>query len=1065
MQGCAGRIRGYLCALCAAPLLCVPALAAVDRCDNAIRLEAVSGDSIALARERALLVSLAGVDVGDVVRVVQGNIDVRWLFLRSGHASDAVVDAPTMSAGSELAVAPADNPIICVWSEDTEHPAGRIRIEHQRFVDPALRQAMRARAAADRDAPVKTAQQRRKEYLHAASLLETAGRNELAAEAFLASGMIAKWNNMPIEAKQDFAAAVARADRAKSAELSGWARHWLGSVMTASGDFGAARAVFERALKSGSSISPDLRAALQIYAGLMHHSQGELQAAARWYEMSLDTLDGIDSPVRRAMALNNLAGLHYQQGEAHRAAPLFDDVVRAYESMGNRMIIEGLTNAGRAYTALGEFETAIARLDRAISSKPDAGYSRGGVLEALGRAFFGLGDWKRAEESFSAALADAELTADVTMRARLQRELGRLAMITGDTRGGTEILAAALKAFSGAEALAEETGTGCDLARAYLANGQTDEVARLLPQLERRLPALEAQRLVAQQGCLREVHGQLAMRAGDPQLARRYLDKAAMLYDAGGLGVRLLEVRALLAALALQDGRTAEALAILDQASSEASAVLERLTRGAQRRSYLDATRRLLDLRVQALMDPDSGDLYAAFEASAAARAPLLRSTFHDVRANPARSGQEANSRARLAGLLSRKTQLLESGASSSELAGLLLDIASAEWDVDGADSATKLSRHAIAGLAAVQAQLNDRQLLLHYHLGDSRGWLWTVSADDASVYDMPGNAELAPLVAELRRHWGAPSRDANAEHEVAHAIADRLFGQLSDRLRDRELILVPDRSLHLLPFTGLPLLIDGRRIPLIQVSTSTRVAWPGGATRRRTSYQSAAVFATPGEGDLVAINAAMRSAAADARVFEGLSGSAREIDAIVAAFGADSVAIEIENLTSTAFRDLAVRPAGILHVSAHAYVHPFEPDLSAIVLNPDSAAGDSRSARLTALEVAALPLSQGLVVLSACETGVGPVSPTEGPVSLAHAFLAAGAENVIATLWQIPDAAAARFGELFYQALTRDESTAATALQAAQLGMLNERRWRDPYFWAGFTLTSVPATDPSPHH
>jgi CHAT domain-containing protein len=129
---------------------------------------------------------------------------------------------------------------------------------------------------------------------------------------------------------------------------------------------------------------------------------------------------------------------------------------------------------------------------------------------------------------------------------------------------------------------------------------------------------------------------------------------------------------------------------------------------------------------------------------------------------------------------------------------------------------------------------------------------------------------------------------------------------------------------------------------------------------------------------------------------------------------------------------------------------------MSSLLLGANGDADDFHTA-ISALEISAWSVNQRLVVLSACESGVGPVSATEGPVSLAQAFLEARAREVIATLWRVPDVAAARFSKAFYTALASGNGSSIDAVRTAQVGMLREGRWRDPHFWAGFTLTVAP--------
>jgi CHAT domain-containing protein len=113
----------------------------------------------------------------------------------------------------------------------------------------------------------------------------------------------------------------------------------------------------------------------------------------------------------------------------------------------------------------------------------------------------------------------------------------------------------------------------------------------------------------------------------------------------------------------------------------------------------------------------------------------------------------------------------------------------------------------------------------------------------------------------------------------------------------------------------------------------------------------------------------------------------------------------------------------------------------------------------LTALEASGLDLfGTRLVVMSACETGLGKVTNGDGVYGLRRALVIAGTETVVMSLWQVDDLATRDLMAGYYQRLQAGEGRSA-ALRNVQLALLNNPRYAHPYYWASF----VSAGDSSP--
>ena len=122
-----------------------------------------------------------------------------------------------------------------------------------------------------------------------------------------------------------------------------------------------------------------------------------------------------------------------------------------------------------------------------------------------------------------------------------------------------------------------------------------------------------------------------------------------------------------------------------------------------------------------------------------------------------------------------------------------------------------------------------------------------------------------------------------------------------------------------------------------------------------------------------------------------------------------------------------------IIHLAVHAIANELHPERAALVLLSDPAKGEDGF--LQASEIVQLALDADLVVLSACDTAVGPVEGQEGIANLSKAFLLAGARTVISTLWSVEDDTALYLMKEFYAQLAHG-SNAADALTSAKRTM-----------------------------
>ena len=140
------------------------------------------------------------------------------------------------------------------------------------------------------------------------------------------------------------------------------------------------------------------------------------------------------------------------------------------------------------------------------------------------------------------------------------------------------------------------------------------------------------------------------------------------------------------------------------------------------------------------------------------------------------------------------------------------------------------------------------------------------------------------------------------------------------------------------------------------------------------------------------------------------------------------------------------------LHFAAHGNVDEAHPARSGIVLSPLTDPKEDGTLQMN--EIMQLKLNADLVTLSACRTGLGKLLHGEGMIGLTRAFIYAGANSVVVSLWNVNDVATASLMKSFYQNL-QSGMPKAEALRQAKLELLTgeKRAWRHPYYWAPFVL------------
>jgi CHAT domain-containing protein/tetratricopeptide (TPR) repeat protein len=414
------------------------------------------------------------------------------------------------------------------------------------------------------------------------------------------------------------------------------------------------------------------------------------------------------------------------------------------------------------------------------------------------------------------------------------------------------------------------------------------------------------------------------------------------------------------------------------------------------------------------------------------------------------------------------------------------------------------------------QELLDDKTLLLEYALGDERSYLWVVTPTSIDGYELPKRADIEKvagrikdilascrkLPGELGSHYQARLAEAYGQYRpAATSLSQMLLEPVAARLGNKRLIIVAEGDLQYIPFGGLPVPAtaassaeqaamaspdgSGASAPLaldheiINLPSASVLALIRSEIRhRQLAPKAVAVLADPVfEKDDTRLPAAHKVGETVKQQWakpEALSRALEDLDVLNDNLrlprlyssrqeAADIMAAappngRLEAIDFKASRALATDPLlaqyRIIHFATHGLLDDKHPELSGIVLSLfDEQGRPQEDGFLRLHDIYNLKLPVELVVLSACQTGLGKKMKGEGLIGLTRGFMYAGAARVIASLWKVDDAATAELMKRFYKAMFKDKMTPAAALRAAQVSMWKQPRWRNPYFWSGFIL------------
>jgi len=367
--------------------------------------------------------------------------------------------------------------------------------------------------------------------------------------------------------------------------------------------------------------------------------------------------------------------------------------------------------------------------------------------------------------------------------------------------------------------------------------------------------------------------------------------------------------------------------------------------------------------------------------------------------------------------------------------------------------------KHRPLDIRAMQQQLaQSKQGLIQYFAGYEHLYMFRVWQGHFDLLRVPKPRHLEQRITQLRNslyEWAMDPTDKDLERyqASAHQLYAQIFRPLEEGLPQR-LVIVADGVLQNIPFDVLlrdsvdlgtpfeayPYLIKDYQVSYAHSSYLQFAELP----RRRAPKSRILGFAPSFEetgGPAVSMISRQQQ-------MGPLLSNTVELEAISNRFPLDPTV----GAAATRQRFLELAPQySVLHLATHAKANNQEGESSYLCFSGNA---DSLR-RLYTRDLYSIDLNADLVVLSACETGIGQLAKGEGNISLARGFAQAGARSLVNTLWRVSDQAAAELMTYFYDGLeegqTKDEALRNAKLQYLATAPAAQRH---PFFWGAYVGT-----------
>jgi CHAT domain-containing protein len=999
------------------------------------------------------------VNAGQYLRVVvqQQGIDVTVVLIGPDQRRLLEVDSPNGNFGPEpiSAVAEVSGEYqIEVRPSDKKAAAGAFEIRVEALREPTP--ADRSRVRAERD------------FTETATLLSqpaTASRQQ-ALEKLVAL--------LPVFRSLE--------DRAMEA----WTLNRLGLAYISLGQPRQALSYYNEALAISKVVGDSrIEARMLNNIGGAYDILGEPRKALDYYAQAVALWENLSNVVAQGDTLNNIGVSYYNLGELQRSLDYYNRALPLRRAGSNwRREADTLDNISLVYIALGEPQPALEHLARALELRRTAKDTQGEAnsLNQIGFAYAAMGETTKALDYYAQALPLRRTAGDRRGEAVTLKNIGMAYAALQQPQQAIEQHEQALKLLRAIGSRREEAFTLVQLGNAYALSGNLQQgvadyaqALSIFQILNDRLGEARTRQSIAE----------AESRRGNLSEARSQIEAAITLIEAMRAQVVSQQLRTSFFA-SRQDAYEFQIDLLMRMHARDPAqgydAMALKVSEGARARSLLEMLSEFgVDVRQgvdPALLERER-DLSERLNAKAARVVALL--------GQPSRQEQAAT--------LKKEVSVLE--ADYQEVLGEIRQ---------RSPHYAAITQPQPLALREIQQLLDSDTVLLEYSLGAERSYLWAATQNSLRSYQLPRRAEIEQLARQLYtlvtarslRNKGESAQQKRARvsqadlqtFQVAAELSRIVVGPIAAELAGKRLVVVADGALQYVPFAMLPVPLAGQHAnayrPLIVEheivslpSASTLAVQRKELAGRKPAPNNIALLADPVfDGADPRVKSKTKSLETSSPSKLADSGDVRTLEHLTAEAAGAAGKPRIPRLPFTrqeAEHILAVDPAAAnfkaldfkanlatalggelrnyryVHFATHGYIDSEKPVLSALVLSMVDESGAPQDGFLRTQDIYNLNLAAELVVLSACQTGLGKEIKGEGLVGLTRGFMYAGAARIIVSMWNVSDKGTADLMSRLYQGMLRDGQRPTAALRTAQLELWKKKQWQSPYYWAAF--------------